>query len=64
VKIPSDEEKPVGGTETLVLGQLISPKNSKIPWRNQGIANGGIGVALMVVLEREREREVRKMVNR
>jgi hypothetical protein len=50
VKIPSDEEKPVGGTETLVLGQLISPKNSKI-------TNGGIGVALMVVLERERERE-------
>jgi hypothetical protein len=47
--------------ETLVLGELISPKNSKIPWRNQGIANGGLGVALTIVLvcvcERERERE-------
>jgi hypothetical protein len=48
------------GTETSVLGELISPKNSKIPWRNQGIANGGLGVALTVVLMRERE--VRKTV--
>jgi hypothetical protein len=43
-------EKPVGGTETSVLGELISPKNSKIPWRKLGITNGGLVVALMVVL--------------
>jgi hypothetical protein len=43
--------------ETPVLGELISPKNSKIPQRNQGITNGGLEVALTVVLERERERE-------
>jgi hypothetical protein len=42
--------------ETPVLGELISPKNSKIPRRNQEIANGVFGVALTVVLERERER--------
>jgi hypothetical protein len=60
VKIPWNEENPVGGTETPVLGELISPKNSKIPWRNQGITNRGLGVTLTVVLERERE--VRKMV--
>jgi hypothetical protein len=41
VKIPRDGENPVGGTETPVLGELISPKNSKIPRRNQWIANGG-----------------------
>jgi hypothetical protein len=40
---------------TPVLGELISPKNSKIPQRNQGITNGGLGVTLMIVLERERE---------
>jgi hypothetical protein len=51
VKIPRDGEKRVGGTETTVLGELISPKKSKIPRRNQGIANGGLGVALTVVLE-------------
>jgi hypothetical protein len=34
--------------ETPVLGELISPKNSKIPWRNQEIANGGLGVVLCV----------------
>jgi hypothetical protein len=56
VKIPRDGKKPVEGTETPVLGELISPKNSKIPWRNQGIANGGLGVALTVDLECERER--------
>jgi hypothetical protein len=55
-KIPRDDKKPVGGTETLVLGELISPKNSKIPRRNQGIANGGFGVTLTVVLEWEREK--------
>jgi hypothetical protein len=51
VKIPSDGKKLVGGTETPVLGVLISPNNSKIPQRNQGITNGGLGVALTVVLE-------------
>jgi hypothetical protein len=40
------------GTETSVLGELISPKNSR---RNQGIANGGLGNALTVVLVRKRE---------
>jgi hypothetical protein len=49
-------EKTVGGTDTPVLGELISPKNVKIPQRNQGITNGGLGVALTVVLEREREK--------
>jgi hypothetical protein len=48
--------KPVGEAETPVLGELISPKNSKIPWRNQGITNGSLGDALMIVLERKRER--------
>jgi hypothetical protein len=46
----------LGGTETPVLRELISPKNSKIPWRNQGISNGGLGVTLTVVLECVRER--------
>jgi hypothetical protein len=46
----------VGGTKTPVLGELISPKNSKISQRNQGIANGGLGVAPTVVLECEGER--------
>jgi hypothetical protein len=48
--------KSVGGMKTLVLGELISLKNSKIPWRNQGITNGGLGVTLMVVLVCVRER--------
>jgi hypothetical protein len=53
-------KKPVGATETPVLGKFISPKNSKIPQRNQGIANGGLGVTLRLFLrEREREREVK-----
>jgi hypothetical protein len=52
--------KTVGGTETPILGELISPKNSKIPWRNQGITNGGLGVILTVV--HVRERDVRKTV--
>jgi hypothetical protein len=42
--------------ETPVLGELISPKNSKIPRRNQGIASGALGVALAVVLVCEREK--------
>jgi hypothetical protein len=49
-------KKPVGGTKTPVLGELISPKNSKIPRRSQGITNGGLVVALMIVLECVRER--------
>jgi hypothetical protein len=56
VKIPRDDEKLVGGTETPVLRELNSPKNSKIPWRNQGISNGCLGVTLTVVLECVRER--------
>jgi hypothetical protein len=56
VKIPWDGEKQVGEAETPFLGELISPKNSQIPRRNQGIPNGGLGVALMVVLEKKRER--------
>jgi hypothetical protein len=53
--------KSVGGTETPILGELISPKNSKIVWRNQGITKGGLRVALMVVLVCVRERR-EKMV--
>jgi hypothetical protein len=51
--------KLVGEADTPVLGELISPKNSKIPRRNQGIINGGLRVALMVVLERLEVRSVR-----
>jgi uncharacterized membrane protein len=47
-------KKPVGGIETSVLGELISLKNSKILRKNQGINNGGLEVALTVVLVRER----------
>jgi hypothetical protein len=54
-------EKPVGETETPILGELISPKNSKIPRRNQGITKGGLRVTLTVVLVCERERR-EKMV--
>jgi hypothetical protein len=56
-----DEEKPVGGTKTPVLRELISPKNSKIPRRNQGITKGGLGVALTNVLECEREKRGKLM---
>jgi hypothetical protein len=42
--------KTVGGTEPSILGELISLKNYKIPWRNQGITKGGLRVALTVVL--------------
>jgi hypothetical protein len=38
----------------MVLGELISSKNSKIPQGNQGIINEGLGVTLTVALERER----------
>jgi hypothetical protein len=44
--------KPTGKADTLVLEELISPKNSKIQRRNQEITNGGLGVTIMVVLER------------
>jgi hypothetical protein len=47
-------KKLVGGIETSVLGELISLKNSKIIRRNQRINNGGLEVALTVVLVRER----------
>jgi hypothetical protein len=57
VKIPRyGKKKLVEGTETSVLGELISPKNSKILWRNQEITNGGLGVTLTVVLVCVRER--------
>jgi hypothetical protein len=50
----------VGESETRVLGELNQPKNSKISWRNQEIANGGLGVTLTIVLERKRERSEEK----
>jgi hypothetical protein len=57
VKIPWEEEKLVGESETPIFGELISPKSSKIPRRNQEIANGGLGVALTVeTWEEEREK--------
>jgi hypothetical protein len=37
VKNTLGREKPVGESETPVLGKLIPPKNTKIPWRNQEI---------------------------
>jgi hypothetical protein len=48
--------KMVGGTETSVLRELISPKNYKIPRRNQGITKGGLRVTLTVVLVWDREK--------
>jgi hypothetical protein len=45
---PWEEEKLVGESETPILGELISPKSSKTPRRNQEITNGGLGVALTV----------------
>jgi hypothetical protein len=42
--------------ETLVLGELISLKNTKFPWRNEGITKRGLGVTLTVVLMCVRER--------
>jgi hypothetical protein len=49
--------KSIRETETPIFGELISLKNSKIPQRNQGITNGGLGVTLIVVLVCVRERE-------
>jgi hypothetical protein len=40
--------------ETPVLGEMNSPKNSKIPQRNQEIANEGSWVTLMVKHEKRR----------
>jgi hypothetical protein len=60
VKLPWEGRKPVGESETPVLGELNQPKNSKIPRRNQEITNGGLGVALTVALERKRERSEEK----
>jgi hypothetical protein len=51
--------KPVGESGTPVLGELNQPKNFKIPRRDQEISNGGLGVALTVVLERIRVRSER-----
>jgi hypothetical protein len=53
VKIPWEEEKSVGELETSVLRELISPKSSKIPQRNQEIGNGGLGVTLTVETSEE-----------
>jgi hypothetical protein len=53
-RIPWDGKKTEGESDTSVLRELISPNNSKIPWRNQEIANGGLGVTVMVVLEKRR----------
>jgi hypothetical protein len=53
-------EKPVGGTETPILGELISSKNSKISHRNQEIVKWGLSVTLTVVLVCVCEREERK----
>jgi hypothetical protein len=50
-------ENPVGESETWVLRELISPKNTKIPQRNKEITNVGLGDALTVELE---ERVVKK----
>jgi hypothetical protein len=46
--------KPVGESETPVIGELNLPKNLRIPWRSQEITNGGSWAALTVVLERIR----------
>jgi hypothetical protein len=47
--------------ETLMLGELNQAKNSKIPWWNHEITNGGLGVALTVVLERKERSEGKKV---
>jgi hypothetical protein len=39
--IPCEGEKPVGESETPILGELNPPKNSRILWRNQEIATKG-----------------------
>jgi hypothetical protein len=44
--------KPVGKVDTLVLGELISPKRQRIPWTNQEITTKGSWVTSMVRLER------------
>jgi hypothetical protein len=45
--------KPVGESETPVLGEF-SPKNQRIPRRNQEITSEETWGALMVVLEKRR----------
>jgi hypothetical protein len=52
-------KKIVGESEISVLGELNPPKNSKIPWWNQEIANESLEVTLTVVLERMRVRSER-----
>jgi hypothetical protein len=46
--------KPVGEADTPVLGELISPKRERIPWRNQEITTKGSWVASTVRLERRK----------
>jgi hypothetical protein len=60
MNIPWEGGKLVEESDTPVLGELITPNNSRIPRRSQGIADGGSWVAFMVVLER---REVGKERN-
>jgi hypothetical protein len=49
----------VGESDTPVLGELISPKNSRIPRGSQEITNGGLEGILIVVLEKMRVRSER-----
>jgi hypothetical protein len=50
----------VGEIDTPVLGEMIPPKNSRISWRRQEIANGGSWPAFTVILDR---REVGNDIN-
>jgi hypothetical protein len=53
VKIPLEGGKSVGESETPVLEELNPPKNSNIPWRNQGNAMGSLGMPSRLNLRRE-----------
>jgi hypothetical protein len=44
--------KPVGEADTPVLGELISPKRQRIPWRNKEITTKGSWDASTERLER------------
>jgi hypothetical protein len=52
--------KPVGESETPVLGELNPPKNQRIPRRIQEIANGETWRALTIVLEKRRVKRVKR----
>jgi hypothetical protein len=52
--------KPVGESDTPVLGELNQTKNSKIPRRNQEIATKGSKGSPRVVLERGKEIRVKE----